>query len=69
MFGFPQRIRKGLAPAESWGPDRLEDRINYKYAKEFQNSHALLSTSPTTDDVKEKQTFVVVGDAKNGHML
>ena len=41
--------------------------MNYKYAKEFQNGHALLSTSPTHDDVKEKQTFI--GDHKNGHPL
>ena len=63
-----QRIRKGAQPSESWGPANLEDRINYKYAKEYQSGQALLPvTFSEPNDVK--QSYMVIGDQKNGHAL
>ena len=69
VFSELQRIQKGVQPSESWGPDKLENRINYKYAKEYQSGHALLPVC--FDPASEvKQSYLVVGDQeKNGHAL
>ena len=41
LFSF-QRIHKALQPNDIWGPALLENRRNYKYAKEYSTDEPLL---------------------------